>query len=177
MPRGRRHSRREIRPTASVPSHIAWSRQWDRARFWEGRCTRSRVAIRRASLIKINYVCRVIVRLIESRDSAASAAKSFRPETKAENGTAMSAAESTFCTDALLFPRPWFFSCRRAAIATISLHLCVINVVKRKENNRVVTLRSWELSKMDNGESGRWEREVGESASREKKKEGHIAGS
>jgi len=33
-------------------------------------------AIRCASLIKINYVCRVIVRLIESRDSAA---ESFRP--------------------------------------------------------------------------------------------------
>lgn len=68
MPRGRRHSRREIRPTASMPSRIAWSRQWDRA-----------AAIRRASLIKINYVCRVIVRLIESRDSAGPAAKSFRP--------------------------------------------------------------------------------------------------
>lgn len=52
-------------------------------------------AIRRASLIKINYVCRVIARLIESRDSTASpvpaaAAAERLPLAgmQAENGTA-----------------------------------------------------------------------------------------
>lgn len=77
------------------------------------------VAIRRASLIKINYVCRVIVRLIESRDSTdvptrrSSAVAVRQPPPAAtvpthcarwENGNGE--AESTFCTDARSFSCP-----------------------------------------------------------------------
>jgi len=66
-------------------------------------------AIRRASLIKINYVCRVIARLIES-DSTASPMpmpqpplKGFRPQRRRRKMGRLAAAESTFCTATLLY--------------------------------------------------------------------------
>lgn len=99
----RRHSRREIAPLIYHHAHRVIppmrSLSSERPAGASADALHAPAAtIRRASLIKINYICRVIVRLIESRDSAAVAAESFRPETKVENRT----AESTFCTDTLL---------------------------------------------------------------------------
>lgn len=102
-------------------------------------------------------------------------AERLPPETKAENGTAVPTTESTFCTDALLFPRPRFFSCAPRVIATISLPPLsprVINAVKRKrkEKNRRHNSPSMRIVVVDE-QRGKRAKGKGRLASRLQKKE------